>query len=186
MRKPRKVDPEKEQHWRDVFEQFHASGLPFRHFCQKHGLSENTFQYWRKELRKRDELLGTVSRIRKGENRPSETRQKIEFWLRAIEEINAYSGSIRSYCISRGITSGSLYHWEKRLREMKLTKGLRKSLTTDEPVPEKACVEPKTLRSTPELPEDRIEVRLKDGTTIFMPAVISIDFLVKVVSGLRG
>lgn len=126
MRKPRAVDREKERRWRAIFAQFQRSGLPFRKFCRQEKISPNTFQYWRRELRMRDEARGTASDIRKGDNRPSDLQHKIGHWLQIIDEINAYNGSINSYCRNHGVSSGSLHYWEKQLREMKLTNGVRR------------------------------------------------------------
>lgn len=126
MRKPRTVDKEKEEYWRRVFAQFQASGLPFKKFCVQENISANTFQYWRRELRHRDEVRGVTSTISKGDNRPSNLQQKIDYWLRIIDEINAHDGSVNSYCRSHGVASGSLHFWERRLREMKLTNGVRR------------------------------------------------------------
>jgi hypothetical protein len=125
-RKPRTVDKEKEKKWRGVFARFQRSGLPFRKFCTQEGISPNTFQYWRRELRNRDEARGITSTISKGDNRPSNFQRNVDYWLRVINEINAYEGSVRNYCHNHGITSGNLHFWEKRLRGMKLTKGVRK------------------------------------------------------------
>jgi transposase-like protein len=126
VRKPRATDYEKENHWRAVFAQFQKCGLPFRKFCAQEKISPNTFQYWRRELRNRDEARGTVSTISKGDNRSSNLQQKINHWLKIIDEINVYEGSINSYCRIHGVSSGNLHFWEKRLREMKLTNGVRK------------------------------------------------------------
>lgn len=124
-RKKRTVDKEKEQQWRGVLARFQKSGLPFKRFCTEERISPNTFQYWRRELRKRDEELGITSTISKGDNRPSNLQRNVDYWLRVINEINVYEGSVRGYCRSHGIASGSLHFWEKRLRKMKLTDGLR-------------------------------------------------------------
>jgi transposase-like protein len=100
--------------------------LPFKKFCTQEKISPNTFQYWRRELRKRDEARGTASAISKGDNRPSNLQHNIAHWLQIINEINSYKGSINSYCRNQGVSSGTLHFWEKRLREMKLTNGVRR------------------------------------------------------------
>jgi hypothetical protein len=126
MRKPREVDPEKEQRWRQVFLRFQASGLPFKKFCSQENISANTFQYWRRELQHRDQERGLDSTIKKGDNRPSKMQERITFWLGVINEINVHPGSIRGYCRSRGISSGSLHFWEKKLKSMKLSDGIER------------------------------------------------------------
>jgi transposase-like protein len=132
--KPRAIDKEKEDYWRKIFACFQISGLAFKKFCVQEGISPNTFQYWRRELRKRDEARGITSLISKGDNRPSKFQQNVEYWLTVIDEINAYEGSVRSYCLSHGISSGSLHFWEKRLMEMKLTNGVRKNDQASDPL----------------------------------------------------
>ena len=52
-------DPVREQHWRERVTAWAASGLSVRAFCQQHQLTETTFQYWRRELRVRDEAASS-------------------------------------------------------------------------------------------------------------------------------
>lgn len=47
-------DPVREQFWRTQFELWQASKLTVRAFCQLHQIALSTFQYWLKELRRRD------------------------------------------------------------------------------------------------------------------------------------
>lgn len=116
-RRKNTIDPEKEKYWRSLFERFHKSGEPFRKFCEREGVSPNTFQYWRRELRKRDEERGSVSSIRKGDNRPSQERENLEYWGKIIQELQAYSGSVRSFCKKHGISSGNLHYWKTQLKK---------------------------------------------------------------------
>src|SRR5580700_3906619 len=132
MRKKRAVDEEKERYWREVLAQFQSSRLPFKIFCAQESISANTFQYWRRELRLRDEARGITSQISKGDNRPSDLQQNIEKWLQIIDEINAHGGSVNSYCRKHGISSGSLHYWEKKLIQMKLTNGVRRTNEKDQ------------------------------------------------------
>ncbi len=111
------IDPEKEKYWRDLFARFHKSGKPFRKFCEDEGVSPNTFQYWRKELRQRDEERGKVSAIRKGDNRPSQVDENLEYWGKILEDIQAYPGSVNSFCKKYGISSGNLHYWKMRLAD---------------------------------------------------------------------
>ena len=131
-RKPRTVDRDKEHHWREVFLRFQSTGLPFRKFCALENISANTFQYWRRELRNRDEKLGISSAISTGDNRTSVLQEKIDFWLGIINAINSHNGSIRGFCRSHGISSGSLHFWEKRLKSMKLTDGMAKRMPEEQ------------------------------------------------------
>jgi transposase-like protein len=70
------LDLDKEERWRSVFERFRETQLPFREFCERENINPNTFQYWRRELRKRDEARGVNSKIKKGDNRPSQMDEK--------------------------------------------------------------------------------------------------------------
>jgi hypothetical protein len=46
-------DSAKERYWRGVIRRFEASGLEIRRFCQREGLSEHRFYWWRRTLRRR-------------------------------------------------------------------------------------------------------------------------------------
>jgi hypothetical protein len=48
-------DLAKEQYWRGVIRRFEASGLGARRFCEREGLSEHRFYWWRRMLRRRDQ-----------------------------------------------------------------------------------------------------------------------------------
>jgi len=194
MRKQRRCDPDKEQWWRDLLEQFQKSGLPFKKFCAREKISPNTFQYWRRELRERDAEGGIVTTISKGDNRPSELPEKIDFWTRILEEIERYPGSIRSFCSSRGISSGSLHYWTTRLKKMNLVPRTPKENESDGTdlafvqarVVDDQAVE-RDVQNPREQPDsDRIEIRLSDGTVIAAPNALRIDTLIQLVNGLRG
>jgi len=49
-----KRDPAKEAYWRKLVEQWGGSGQSIRCFCRDHGLSENLFYSWRREIVLRD------------------------------------------------------------------------------------------------------------------------------------
>lgn len=51
-------DPEKEKKWRAILQHFQTAGLSGNEFCRREGLNPNTLQYWKKELKARDELAG--------------------------------------------------------------------------------------------------------------------------------
>ncbi len=135
-RRKNTIDPEKEKYWRDLFARFHKSGDPFRKFCTAEGVSPNTFQYWRKELRKRDEERGKVSAIRKGDNRPSQVDENLGYWRKILEDIQAYSGSVNSFCKKHGISSGNLHYWKMRLadqdKELKLNPAINAAVQLSE------------------------------------------------------
>ncbi len=47
-------DPNLESFWRQVLERRRASGLTVRAFCQQQRLTETSFHFWRRTIRKRD------------------------------------------------------------------------------------------------------------------------------------
>jgi len=48
-------DPSLERQWRGRLDRCQASGLSIREFCERHGLTEATFYFWKRELRIRDQ-----------------------------------------------------------------------------------------------------------------------------------
>jgi len=50
-----------ERQWRERMAGWRASGLSVRDFCQRRGLTEPTFHYWRRELRMRDSAASTTA-----------------------------------------------------------------------------------------------------------------------------
>ena len=50
-----------ERQWRERMAGWRASGLSVREFCQRRGLTEPTFHYWRRELRMRDAAASTAA-----------------------------------------------------------------------------------------------------------------------------
>jgi hypothetical protein len=47
-------DPGKEAFWRGVFVEWPASGLTRRAFCERRRLKLTTFEFWRREIARRD------------------------------------------------------------------------------------------------------------------------------------
>jgi transposase-like protein len=47
-------DPQRERLWRRTMSAWQSSGLSVRQYCLGHGLTEASFYYWRRELRRRD------------------------------------------------------------------------------------------------------------------------------------
>ena len=198
MRKPRKLDLEKEKYWRALLHRFQKSGLSFRKFCEEEKLSTNTFQYWRKRIRERDEARGLTSTIRKGEIRPNTDEEKISFWLQVIDDANIFPGSLKEFCKKNSVASGSMYHWERRLKKLGLTAGLRKGpdqvlvpvrIADDEPAP--ASLKGTTAASSSKRPtvvndDHKIEIRLHDGHRVLIPASLPAELLVELLNGLRG
>ena len=48
-------DPTREQFWRDAVAAWRSSGVSVREFCDRRGVTRTAFDYWRKELRRRDD-----------------------------------------------------------------------------------------------------------------------------------
>ncbi len=194
MRKARKVDPEKEKYWRDVFKRFQKSGLPFKKFCVAEKLSPNTFQYWRAELRTRDQERGKISEVSKGENRPSDLADKFKYWKQIIEDLRAYTGSARSFCQERGISSGNLHYWTTRLNNTRTSDdtsiGQSKVQANFVPlhmVESKMSKPDKNIRQIISLPaNDQIQFTLPDGTAVAASAHLPVDILLALINGLRA
>ncbi len=192
MRRSRTIDPEKEKYWRLVLKKFVESELPFKKFCELERISPNTFQYWRRELRLRDEARGSKPTITKGDNRPDNERQKkVNFWLNVIDELNSYSGGVNQYCREKGISSGNLWHWERKLVAQGLTEGTTAKKQSKALLPVRV-VNPAPLTShqkaNPETMEkiDRIEIRARNGNQIFFPLGMSVEVLIRVANELGG
>src|SRR5512135_1179765 len=50
----RRRDPAKEKHWRRIFRRHQRSGLSVHAFCEREGLKDGNFLWWRRELNRRD------------------------------------------------------------------------------------------------------------------------------------
>jgi hypothetical protein len=70
-------DPAREQQWRERVAQWQSSGLSARAFCVRHGLTEPTFHYWKRELRARDEAAESAQRT--APKRPPATSSRPTF-----------------------------------------------------------------------------------------------------------
>ena len=60
----RRRDPGKERFWRGVMRRQRRGGLSVREFCEREGLKEWSFHWWRRELDKRDREQPASSRDR--------------------------------------------------------------------------------------------------------------------------
>ncbi len=190
MKRRRTIDPEREKYWRLILKKFVESQLPFKKFCELERISPNTFQYWRRELRMRDEARGVTPTITKGDNRSSnERKKKVKFWLNVINELNSYSGSVNQFCREKGISSGNLWHWEKKLVAQGLTQGTKARKRTNVLLPVSVVDRlPSLQMKTSETIEksDRIEIRARNGNQIFFPIGMSVDVLIRVANELGG
>jgi len=194
MAQESRQDPEKEKYWRKLFARFKASQLPFRKFCLQENVSPNTFQFWRKELRRRDDERGIASTISKGENRPCQIAEKTAFWKQILIDLKNHQGSENSFCRARGISSASLYTWRKRLNEMSLLENSKKKREVahkPEFVPvllvdnTASALNLEYSQSILASTQNQIDITLIDGTKIAAPTNMSVDVLVKIVNGLR-
>ena len=50
----RRRDPAKEKHWRRIIRRQQTSGLSVHAFCEREGLKDGNFLWWRRELNRRD------------------------------------------------------------------------------------------------------------------------------------
>lgn len=66
--KPR--DPAREQFWRRTIRRQQRSGLPVRDFCRREGLKDGAFRWWRQELARRDQEVGSAHQADKGGTTP--------------------------------------------------------------------------------------------------------------------
>lgn len=191
MRKPRSIDLQKERNWRKILLEFQSSGLPFKKFCAYKGLSPNTFQYWKKRLRERDEARGVQSTVRKGDNRPSEFEAKSEYWRSILDALQKFSGSQREFCRQNGIASGTLDQWRKRLNspvEPENEREPESNVRTPLLVPVRLSDDAASKPIIPPSPfeEPRIEIVLKDGNRLLVPSVLPMPFLLELINGLPG
>lgn len=203
-RRRRKPDPEKEKFWRDVFRRFHASGMSFRKFCAQEDISPNTFQYWRRELRERDESAGIVSEIKSGENVSSAWEKRVEEWKATIEEARSHPQGVRDYCRKNKIASQTLYGWMRRL--MKTEPGWEPSpaikgtetesqmfvpvtvVQTSKPENKNVAAQKRKLPPQPIVAPspERIELRLPSGSTVTFPNRTGADDLIRVLKALES
>lgn len=56
-------DPARERFWRRAIRRQEESGLGVRDFCQREGLKDWTFRWWRQELARRDQHAGSTARV---------------------------------------------------------------------------------------------------------------------------
>ena len=54
QRADQRRNPDREAFWRKTFSDRLQSGLSIRAFCEREGLTEPAYHYWRRELKKRD------------------------------------------------------------------------------------------------------------------------------------
>ena len=59
-------DPAREKFWRRTIRDQQRSGLSVRDFCDREGLKDWTFRWWRQELARRDRQPSAASRVSGG------------------------------------------------------------------------------------------------------------------------
>jgi len=64
-------DPAREKFWRRTIRQQQRSGLSVRDFCQREGLKDGAFRWWRQELPRRDQEPSTAPRGERTEAAPA-------------------------------------------------------------------------------------------------------------------
>ena len=68
-RRPR--DPAKGKHWRGIIQRHQRSGLSVHAFCEREGLKDGNFLWWRRELNRRDREKTTAHPISSDKETPS-------------------------------------------------------------------------------------------------------------------
>lgn len=63
MKRQGKRDQEKEAFWRKAITRFGASGISPPKFCEREGLKEANFRYWRETILKRDAENASKNRV---------------------------------------------------------------------------------------------------------------------------
>jgi transposase len=78
-----KRDLKKESFWRRAIIEQSGSGVSVRRWCRKHGLTEASFHWWRRELRQRDAEPRSMSLVpvHVTDDRPRDGQPRIEIVL---------------------------------------------------------------------------------------------------------
>ena len=64
-------DPAREKFWRRTIRDQQRSGLSVRDFCQRQGLKDWTFRWWRQELARRDQVPSMATAGERAEAAPA-------------------------------------------------------------------------------------------------------------------
>jgi hypothetical protein len=64
-------DPARKRFWRRTIRNQQQSGLSVRDFCQREGLKDGAFRWWRQELQRRDEEPSIAPRRERAEATPA-------------------------------------------------------------------------------------------------------------------
>jgi transposase len=64
MAQGRPRDERKQQQWQRWIQQWQASGLTVRDFCDRHGLAEPSFYAWRRKLRQHEPSIPSFLAVR--------------------------------------------------------------------------------------------------------------------------
>ena len=64
-------DPAREKFWRRTIRDQQRSGLSVRDFCQRQGLKDWTFRWWRQELARRDQVPSMATEVEQAEAAPA-------------------------------------------------------------------------------------------------------------------
>src|SRR5580704_6256895 len=82
----------KEEHWRQHFRDWEASGLSARVFCARRGLSQQSFYAWRRQLRRRDSAKPLFVPIRLRDDRSAPAGHALEVLLASGRRIQVAPG----------------------------------------------------------------------------------------------
>ncbi|MBV8556029.1 MAG: IS66 family insertion sequence element accessory protein TnpB [Planctomycetaceae bacterium] len=82
-RRPR--DPAKEKHWRGIIQRHQRSGLSVHAFCEREGLKDGNFLWWRRELNRRDREKTTAHPISSDKESPQPSASPVFLPVRVVD-----------------------------------------------------------------------------------------------------
>jgi hypothetical protein len=86
LAKPRRRrDPAKEKHWRRLIQRHQRSGLSVHAFCEKEGLKDGNFLWWRRELNRRDREKTTAHPNSSDKESPQPSVSPVFFPVRVVD-----------------------------------------------------------------------------------------------------
>src|SRR5690349_7744256 len=83
----RRRDPAKEKHWRRIIRRQQTSGLSVHAFCEREGLKDGNFLWWRRELNRRDREKTTVLPSSAAEESTKPSASPVFLPVRVVETI---------------------------------------------------------------------------------------------------
>jgi hypothetical protein len=90
----RRRDPAKEKHWRRIIQRHQTSGLSVHAFCEREGLKDGNFLWWRRELSRRDREKTTALPSSAAEESTKPSAAPVFLPVRVVEAIGEPSRPI--------------------------------------------------------------------------------------------